>query len=132
MQEKNFSITLSTLEQRTKTNKDVLEIYYLCLVLGFKGKYQLHSPENLRRVIDELNIELHPEMYKSIDAISPNALPKDGFIQSVKTGIPFWVYPVAAILICIIFYLVMSATISAKADDVVNALSKLLLTEFEN
>lgn len=36
-----FFTNMSTLRQRTSANKDVLEIYYLCLSLGFKGKYQL-------------------------------------------------------------------------------------------
>ena len=42
-----FFSNLSELRLRTTNNKDVLEIYYLCLSLGFKGKYQLQSPEIL-------------------------------------------------------------------------------------
>ena len=92
-----FFTNLHNLRQRSSTNKDVLEIYYLCLSLGFKGMYQLQSPETLRRVVDDLNLELHPELYNAIDAISPNGKPKENFIQAVKGGIPLWVYPVSAI-----------------------------------
>lgn len=121
-----FFDNLHQLRQRSSINADVLEVYYLCLALGFKGKYQLQSPENLRRVIDDLNLELHPEMYSAIDAISPNAKPKDTYVQSATGGIPVWVYPLAAIIIFVIFYLIMSASISGSASDATELLKGLI------
>jgi type VI secretion system protein ImpK len=121
-----FFTNINSLRQRTGSNKDVLEIYYVCLVLGFKGKFQLQSPENLRRVIDDLNLELHPEMFKAIDAISPNAKPQDSYIQSGKDGLSFWVLPAGALIVFIVFYFVMSLLISGKADNVLESLKNLL------
>lgn len=120
-----FYTNLSNLRQRTSANKDVLEIYYLCLSLGFKGKYQLQSPENLRRIIDDFNLELHPEAYRSIDLLAPNGKPKQSIVQTVKTGLPLWVYPVGAIVILIIFYIIISFSISDKLDDVTYLIRKL-------
>jgi len=120
-----FFTNMSTLRQRTGANKDILEIYYLCLSLGFKGKYQLQSPENLRRIIDDLNLELHPEAYRSIDLLSPNGKPKQSIVQTVKTGLPLWVYPLSAIVILLLFYIIMSFSISGKLDDVLDILSTL-------
>lgn len=117
---------LHQLRQRSSVNADILEVYYLCLALGFKGKYQLQSPENLRRVIDDLNLELHPEMYSAIDAISPNAKPKDFIIQASGIGLPVWVYPIAAIVILVVFYLIMSFSISGSASDVTELLKGLI------
>ena len=121
-----FFTNLNSLRQRSSSNKDVLEVYYLCLTLGFKGMYQLQSPETLRRVVDDLNLELHPELYNAIDAISPNAKPKENFIQVVRGGIPLWVYPVSVIIICIVFYLIMSMSISGKAEEIIASLKSLL------
>ena len=120
-----FFTYLSNLRQRTSINKDVLEIYYLCLSLGFKGKYQLHSPENLRRIIDDLNLELHPEAYHSIDILSPNGKPKQSIVQTVKSVLPVWVYPVLGLVILVIFYIIMSFSISNKLDSVLNFLRTL-------
>lgn len=120
-----FFTNLIELRERTTNNKDVLEIYYLCLALGFKGKYQLQSPENLRRVIDDLNMELHPEMYQTIDAISPNAKPQDGIIQYSQSKFPLWVYPLAAVIICVVFYIIMSNSISDSAGEVVEKINQL-------
>lgn len=121
-----FFSHLNQLRQKTSGNKDLLEIFYLCLALGFKGKYQLQSPENLRRVVDDLNMELHPEMYSAIDAISPNAKPRDSMMQTVSGGIPVWIYPLTAVLLFIVFYLIMSSSISGEAEEVVNSLKELI------
>ena len=121
-----FFTNLHNLRQRASNNKDVLEVYYLCLTLGFKGMYQLQSPETLRRVVDDLNLELHPELYNAIDAISPNAKPKENLIQVASGGIPLWVYPVSVLIICIVFYFIMSMSISSKAEEIVASLKSLL------
>ena len=120
-----FFTNMSTLRQRTSANKDVLEIYYLCLSLGFKGKYQLQSPENLRRIIDDLNLELHPEAYRSLDLLSPNGKPRQSIVQTVKTGLPLWMYPIGAVVILLIFYVILSFSISGKLDDVMDILNSL-------
>lgn len=121
-----FFTHLNELRQRSSANKDILEIYYLCLALGFKGKYQLQSPESLRRIIDDLNMELHPEMYQAIDVISPNAKPSDTVSFSGRARLPAWVFPASAILIFLIFYMIMSFSISGKADDIIEALKNLI------
>ncbi|MCK5371937.1 MAG: type IVB secretion system protein IcmH/DotU [Cyclobacteriaceae bacterium] len=116
---------LNELSQRTGANKEVLEVYYLCLSLGFKGKYQLQSPENLRKIIDDLNLELHPEMYRAIDSISPNGKPRQSFVQTVRSGLPLWVYPLGALILFVIFYVIMSTSISGEAEIVVDFLKSL-------
>lgn len=121
-----FFTYLEELRQRSSANKDILEIYYLCLALGFKGKYQLQSPELLRRVIDDLNMELHPEMYQAIDAISPNAKPSDTVVMSSRGGLPIWVYPVSAVVIFLIFYVIMSLSATGTAGDIIDSLKKLI------
>lgn len=122
-----FFSNINLIRQKTTANKDVLEIYYLCLTLGFKGKYQFQSPENIRRVIDDLNMELHPQMFKAMDEISPNAKPRENFVQSVKSrNAQLWVFPLAAVIIFIIFYLIMSSSISGKASDLIVNLKNLV------
>lgn len=121
-----FFTNLDNLRQRTASNRDVLEIYYLCLTLGFKGKYQLQSPENLRRIIDDLNLELHPEMYKAVDSISPQGNPSVEYVSSSSGGIPVWVYPLAAIIIIAVLEVIFSLMVSGNAESTAEALKKLL------
>jgi len=121
-----FFSNLNMLRQRSGSNKEVLEIYYLCLSLGFKGKFQLQSPETLRRIVDDLNMELHPEVHTTMENLSPNARPHENFVKVVNDGLPLWIYPAAAIVLSLIFYIIMSSSISGKADDVVEGLIKLI------
>jgi type VI secretion system protein ImpK len=116
---------MAELRLRSSQNKDVLEIYYLCLSLGFKGKYQLQSPENLRRIIDDLNLELHPDAFRSIDVISPNGKPRQSLIQAVKGGLPLWVYPLSALVIFLLIYMILLFVISGEAENVVSFLRTL-------
>lgn len=39
-------------------NTDLLELYYLCLALGFEGKYKLQGREQLRALIQDLGRDL--------------------------------------------------------------------------
>lgn len=121
-----FFNNLKELRERTSSNRDVLEVYYLCLTLGFKGKYQLQSPENLRRIIDDLNMELHPEMFKAVEAISPNGRPHDAFAHSVKGKIPVWLYPAGAVIVGVVFYVIMSISVSGKASHVIEIIQRML------
>jgi hypothetical protein len=50
-------------------------------------------------------MELHPEMFKAIDSISPHGKQKDEFIASSGKGIPVWIYPAAAMFLIIILEL---------------------------
>ncbi|MGE5683249.1 MAG: type IVB secretion system protein IcmH/DotU [Bacillota bacterium] len=121
-----FFNNIKLLRQRTAANKDVLEVYYLSLVLGFKGKFQLQSPETLRKVIDELNSELHPQMFDAIDAISPHAKSNDVFNRPAKHELPVWIYPAAALLLSVLFYVFLSFNISAKANSIIEQIMKYL------
>jgi type VI secretion system protein ImpK len=120
-----FFNKMAELRLRSNQNIDVLEIYYLCLSLGFKGKYQLQSPENLRRIIDDLNLELHPDAFRTIDAISPNGKPRQSIVQTVSSCAPLWIYPLGAILIFLLIYLAMSFIISSEVSDIVDYLKIL-------
>ena len=76
-------------------------------------------------VIDDLNLELHPDAYHSMDILSPNGRPKQRIVQSVKSGLPLWIYPVGGLVFLIILYLIMSFSISDKLDIVLDDLKNL-------
>jgi type VI secretion system protein ImpK len=109
-----------------RDNLDVLELYLLCLSLGFRGKYQLQSPESVRGIIEELNFELKKYKSKIPEKISPNGYLSDEFSKVVKEGIPLWVITVIALFIGVVIYLIFSMIISAEADSLINEISKLI------
>lgn len=121
----DFFNNIHKLRQKLEPNKDVLEVYYLCLVLGFKGKYQFQSPENLRKITADLNLELHPQRFEAIDAISPHGKINDVFSRRAGLEYPVWIYPAAALLIMILLYVILSFSISGKAEKMTEEILKL-------
>jgi len=52
--------------------KDVLEVYYLCLSLGFEGKYKLYSPEERTVTSDNLGRTLRRTRLRAFGGLSPH------------------------------------------------------------
>jgi type VI secretion system protein ImpK len=66
--------------------REVLKVYYLCLTLGFDGKY-FRNPGRLREHIEELQKILD---LKSVESFSPHGgIPKETSRRR-RSGIPAW------------------------------------------
>lgn len=121
-----FFIRLEQLKQRQRENADVLEVYFLCLSLGYRGKYQLEAPEQVRMIIDDLHQDLNQYLGKAPELISPNGRPHDEIVNVVKERIPAWVIVVTAFSIGFFFYVIMSFIISGDAEDVIDSINKMI------
>jgi type VI secretion system protein ImpK len=53
-----FFDKLEEIRARADSKADLLEVYYLCLLLGFKGKYGMGGTEKLRTLIENVGNEL--------------------------------------------------------------------------
>lgn len=114
-----FFVRLENLRQRPQYYSSVLEVYYLCLTLGFKGKYQLQDREKLHRVIGDIYTVLKQVKGKSPDILSPHGQRKDEIIEVVKKEIPVWVIVVSAFAIGFFFYIIMTLFASNAAHDII-------------
>ena len=56
--------------------EDVLQIYFLCLALGFRGRYMNSSPEALASFSDAAAQQIASKL-SAAGKISPNAQPRD-------------------------------------------------------
>lgn len=121
-----FFTRLEQLRQRQRENTDVLEIYFLCMSLGFRGKYQLEAPEKVRMIIDELHQDLKQYLGKTPGIISPNGMPNDEIVNAVKERIPLWVIVVTSFSIGFFFYVIMSYLISNDADELIISITKMI------
>ncbi len=67
-----FFERLDKVRRRGPEARPVLEVFHLCLCLGFQGRYRMGPPDELARLMAELAAELghHAE------ALCPQALPK--------------------------------------------------------
>lgn len=99
--------------------KEVLQIYYLCLTLGFEGRY-FRDPERLQGYIQELRESLE---LKSAESISPHGGIPQEVIRHRSVGIPKWtpwVVAAAGVVIIGIVLIVLKININGYTIGVIN------------
>lgn len=84
-----FYDKLESLRTHEKPKPDLLEIYYLCLLLGFKGKYGIGGQEKLRSLIANVADELKKSKSSTAGHFSPHWMISDGRNKSTG-GLPRW------------------------------------------
>jgi len=87
-----FFNKLQNLLLQTESKKDVLEAYYLCLSLGFEGKYKLFNAEGRWAIMDDLGKKLRRTRIRASSELSPHGKRVDSEILRKKGVplIPFW------------------------------------------
>ena len=101
-----FFRRLDKLMAEPEKMNDVLEIYYLCLSLGFEGKYKLGKSSERDGVIDNLARLLLKAGRHSVSSLSPHGLRTGSKNllkrRGTKKTMPLWaVCTVAAVLLLI-------------------------------
>jgi type VI secretion system protein ImpK len=100
---------------------DVAEVYYLCLVLGFTGKYGDKRGEEQRRIlIDRLAREIADSRPGAAGALSPSWLqPPSSGTGGTRWWLraPAWAPPAAAAVALLLLWLLLAALLGGRADD---------------
>jgi type VI secretion system protein ImpK len=118
-----FFRRLSALRQRPQAHGQALEVYYLSMVLGFKGKYQYQEQEALRGLIEDTRNDLfRGRDSKALAVLSPHGKPQEGVLEVVSKEVPAWVIGVAATAIGVLFFVVMTLLIDGSAQQAIEAI----------
>jgi type VI secretion system protein ImpK len=115
-----FFEKLENLRGRGESAAEVLEIYYLCLALGFEGKFGVEGTERLSALTKLIHDELN-RFRPPAPEVSPHWKPVDGAVQE-KNKLPRWlIYScIAVIIACILFYVGFFISIQSGAGDLLN------------
>ena len=101
---------------------DVLEVYFLCLALGFKGKYaDLKGMEKIKVLADSISKELRKARSKG-EGLSPAWEPKDQGAGAVKE-FPVWMVVVGCAGVLLVLYFILSTILGNVADNVIKQVS---------
>lgn len=103
--------------------KELLEVYYLCLSLGFKGRYAIQGREVLRRLIDDLYDRLSQS--REPRGLSPRGTSREVPAEAEKGGIPTWALWVGAAVLVALLYLGLSLSLNSAAEDTGNTLETI-------
>lgn len=105
--------------------EEALEVYYLAMALGFKGQYQIHGQDELRRLVGQAQERLTAVPDLRPGALAPHGAPKRTVAVEVGRSVSPWMLIAAALLLGLVVYAGLSVWTSAAANDVAEALGIL-------
>jgi type VI secretion system protein ImpK len=123
-----FFAKLAEIRQQGIEKLDLLELYYLCLQLGFEGQYRVQHPERLTMLANEIKNKI--SHYRAIDSqeLTPEANKILSFVTASQQ-IPYWtiVAIVAALMVVIYlgFMIAIHSIASSSADELVQYASSI-------
>jgi type VI secretion system protein ImpK len=120
-----FFKRLDAIRAAMPLNADLMEIYALCLILGFEGQYRVQDRDKLKGLLDDMTREIQARRGEP-PALSPHGRRPDELFDLVKHDVPAWVPIVISVGIIVFFYLALSLLISHDAGAVADELRRLL------
>ncbi len=103
---------------RGAKNAQVMEVYYLCLALGFRGKYvDLQGMEKKKILMDTLLREIKAALPPQSQGLSPRWLPPDA-LPALARKFPAWLAAAACGLFLLGLYLLLSFLLGLRSGGV--------------
>jgi type VI secretion system protein ImpK len=99
----NFYVKLKEVRHRGEASVQALEVFYMCLLTGFQGKYMLDGKEKLNYLIATLDKEIAHLKGKRAQ-FAPHAKSPDNIRHLMKADIPMWVVGATLALLGIVTY----------------------------
>jgi type VI secretion system protein ImpK len=102
----------------------VAQIYFLCLALGFQGKYRLRGQEGLAAVVEGVGNSVALSEGGG-DVLAPNAERKDGTGGTVRRELPFLAVSLGFLVLAVVVVIVLFLVVNSQAGSVAEAIQKM-------
>jgi type VI secretion system protein ImpK len=119
-----FFKKVEEIQLHPEKNKGVLEVYFICLGLGFKGKYALDSTEKLGSVIDKIYNGLKRFIGDTHKNLSPSVVPRNLALPSSQKKLSFWYFGLGVVILGVIFYFIITLISINVVENAVELLIK--------
>jgi type VI secretion system protein ImpK len=119
-----FFEKLEAMLKQIDATKDAVEIYYMCMLLGFKGRFAVYEQEKLLAIMQETaNALVKAGKLKQVE-LSPHWLSVDQPVTPKKRGMPVWAKlgALAGLGLAVIIYLIMFVMSSTFLQEAVDGL----------
>lgn len=119
-----FFEKLQSMLGQIEVTKDAVEVYYVCMLLGFKGRYAVYEQEKLLSIMQATANALVKAGKIVPVELSPHWLANDQPKPPEKRGMPVWakITALGGLGIAFIIYLVMFVMASKFLQDTVDRL----------
>lgn len=94
----------------------VLQIYYLCLTLGFQGQYAVRGGEGVGAIVERVGNRLSRSLPRS-DQLSPHGELAGGVRSAVRREAPVVAASIAVIGVAVLVFVVLRVIVSSSADS---------------
>jgi len=124
--EKFFQLLEKAMED-PRRNIDLLELMYVCIALGFQGRYRVM--DNGRQQLDALRDRLHEVIRRERGEFERDLSGKWKGVQRVAKPLvrrlSVWLVLAAVALLLFVLYLVFALVLASKSDPVFNTLAAI-------
>jgi len=100
-----FFDRLERLRRERESRIEALEVYLVCLALGFGGKFKLSGPERLHALVAEVARDVAAVRGPRKGSLAPHAIRREELTEVVAGGVPVWlslaVFVPAILLTCV-------------------------------
>lgn len=117
-----FFARLTSVRGERNVRTDVLQVYYLCLALGFKGRYALFPDREWNALRTDVGAQLRRLDGREHPPLAPNGRAGEELAQVVKQ-IPLWVFAVAGAVVAFGLYATLTLVIASKLGAIQQLLS---------
>lgn len=117
-----FFKRLAAIESRPE-RVHVLQVYYLCLALGFQGMYSVKPPDARKALVEGIAAKLASSL-SSNDVISPHGVPPD--LGRKRTGRQLPVVPMAIglLVLALLTFVGLKIAISTRASNAASSMQE--------
>ena len=119
-----FFERLDELLLNIETDADVVEVYYVCLLVGFKGKYKIYLEDQLKGVIENTADKLRRVGRLQEGELSPHWRVTDQPEPPRDRGMPLWamISAGAGLALAVIIYVVLNFVLTKNLNEAIDQL----------
>ena len=121
----NFFERLEQLRRQGAAKLQVLEVFHMCLLLGFQGKYLLEGSEKLNYLTVRLGDEI-AHLRGARPGFAPHGMLPDRVVHALRSDVPLWVVCAVFALCGLLAFVGLRASLGSAANKQLAAYSQVV------
>lgn len=121
----NFFKRLEALRAKGSAHVQTLEVFHMCLLLGFQGRYSLDGVEKLGYLTARLGAEI-TQMKGSSAAFAPHAGRPDQVVNRVHAELPLWQLCSVFALLALLGFFGMRTMLDKNTETMLNGYNNIV------